>query len=74
MKMDEKFSSFGIVLQCLGRIWEPAGAAIRVKRALGVRSLEETTGALGRAGMKSVPLTFQNRLAGSRRLLLTSPI
>jgi hypothetical protein len=64
MKMDEKFSSFGIVLQCLGRIWEPAGAAIRVKRALGVRSLEETTGALGRAGYEVCSVDLPEPVSG----------
>ena len=50
MKKNEWVSSWGIFLQCLGRIWEPAGVAFRVRHTLGVRSLEETTGALRRAG------------------------
>ena len=64
MKTGQKVSSLEIVLQCLWRIWEPAHAAFRVKHALGVRSLEETTGALERAGYEVCSVDLPEPVSG----------
>jgi hypothetical protein len=73
MKMGEKVSSLEIVLQCLGRIWEPAGAALRVKHALGVRSLEETTGALRRAGYEVCFVDLPEPVSGVAAIIADRP-
>jgi Zn-dependent peptidase ImmA (M78 family) len=73
MKMGKKDSSFGIVLQFLWRIWEPAGVAIRVKHALGVRSLEETTGALGRAGYEVCSVDLPEPVSGVAAIIADRP-
>ena len=73
MKMGEKVSSFGIFLQFLWRIWEPAGVAVRVKHALGVRSLEETTGALGRAGYEVCLVDLPEPVSGFAAIIADRP-
>jgi Zn-dependent peptidase ImmA (M78 family) len=73
MKTNERVSSFGIVLQCLGRIWEPAGVASRVKHALGVRSLEETADALGRAGYEVCSVDLPEPVSGVATIIADRP-
>lgn len=73
MKMGEKVSSLRIVLECLGRIWEPAGAALRVKHALGVRSLEETIGALGRVGYEVCFVDLPEPVSGVAAIIADRP-
>jgi Zn-dependent peptidase ImmA (M78 family) len=73
MKMGEKVFNFGIVLQFLWRIWEPAGVAFRVKHALGVRSLEETTGALGRAGYEVCSVDLPEPVSGVAAIIADRP-
>lgn len=71
--MGENVSSLGIVLHCLSRIWEPAGVALRVKHALGVRSLEETTDALGRAGYEVCSVDLPEPVSGVAAIIADRP-
>lgn len=73
MKKNEWVSSLGIVLQCLRRIWEPASVAFRVKHALGVRSLEETTGALARAGYEVCFVDLPEPVSGFAAIIADRP-
>lgn len=73
MKMGEKVSRLGIVLECLCGIWEPAGAALRVKHALGVRSLADTTGALGRAGYEVSSVDLPEPVSGVATIIGDRP-
>jgi Zn-dependent peptidase ImmA (M78 family) len=73
MKKNERVSSFEIVLQCLWRIWEPAGVAFRVQRALGVRSLEETTSALERAGFEICLVDLPEKVSGVAAIIADRP-
>src|SRR5512136_1703387 len=73
MKMGEKVSILGIVLQCLCRMWGPAGVAFRVQRDLGVRSLEETTGALGRAGYEVCLVDLPEPVSGFAAIIADRP-
>ena len=64
MKTDERISPFGILLQCLVKIWEPAGEAYRVQKELGVGSLGDTTVALERAGYEVCPVDLPEKVSG----------
>jgi Zn-dependent peptidase ImmA (M78 family) len=73
MNTGERMSSLGIVLQCLGKIWEPAGEAFRVQNDLGVRSLEETTGALERAGYEICHVDLPGKVSGFAQVIADKP-
>jgi hypothetical protein len=73
MKTNERVSSWEIFFQCLGRIWEPAGVAFRVKHALGVHSLEETTDALGRAGYEVCSVDLPEPVSGVAAIIADRP-
>jgi Zn-dependent peptidase ImmA (M78 family) len=72
-EMGEKVFSFGIVLQCLWRIWEPAGTALNVRHALGVRSLEDTTPALERAGYEICFVDLPDQVSGFAAIIAHKP-
>jgi Zn-dependent peptidase ImmA (M78 family) len=71
MKKNER--CFEIVLQSLCRMWEPAGVALRVKYALGVHSLEETTDALGRAGYEVCYVDLPEPVSGVAAIIADRP-
>lgn len=73
MKMGEKVSILEIVLHCLCRMWGPAGVAFRVQRDLGVHSLEETTGALGRAGYEVCFVDLPEPVSGFAAIIADRP-
>jgi Zn-dependent peptidase ImmA (M78 family) len=73
MKKNEWVSSLGIVLQCLWRLWEPAGVAFRVQKDLGVRSPEETTGALARAGYEVCFVDLPEQVSGFAAIIADRP-
>lgn len=73
MNTGERLSSLGIVLQCLGKVWEPAGEAFRVQNDLGVRSLEETTGALERAGYEICHVDLPGKVSGFAQVIADKP-
>ena len=73
MKKNEWVSCLGIGLQCLWRIWEPAGVAFRVQRALGVRSLEDTTCALERAGFEICLVDLPEKVSGVAAIIADRP-
>jgi Zn-dependent peptidase ImmA (M78 family) len=73
MKTGEKISSIGIVLQCLGKIWEPSGEAYKVQNDLGVRLMEETTGALERAGYEICPVDLPEKVSGFAQIIGDRP-
>jgi Zn-dependent peptidase ImmA (M78 family) len=54
-------------------MWEPAGVAISVKHALEGRSLEETTGALGRAGYEICSVGRPEPVSGFAAIIADRP-
>jgi len=73
MKTGERISSFEIIVQCLGNIWEPAGAAFKVQADLGVRTLEETSRALERAGYEICPVDLPAKVSGFAQIIADRP-
>jgi Zn-dependent peptidase ImmA (M78 family) len=73
MKTGERISLFGILLQCLGKIWEPAGEAYRVQRELGVDSLGDTNAALERAGYEVCPIDLPEKVSGFAQIIADRP-
>src|SRR5271163_4191373 len=73
MKTREKTSSLVITLQCLEKIWEPAGAAFQAQQDLGVHSLEETTGALERAGYEISHVDLPEKVSGFAQIIADRP-
>ena len=71
--MGEKVFSFGMALQCLWKIWEPAGTALNVRHALGVRSLEDTTPALERAGYEIFYVDLPDQVSGFAEIIADKP-
>jgi Zn-dependent peptidase ImmA (M78 family) len=73
MKTRERTSSLGIILQCLGKIWEPTGQAFKAQQDLGVPSLEETPGALERAGYEISHVDLPEKVSGFAQIIAGRP-
>jgi len=73
MKSIDQASSLEIVLQCLGKIWEPAGEALNVQNEMGVHSLEETQAAVERAGYEICQVDLPEKVSGFAEIIADKP-
>jgi Zn-dependent peptidase ImmA (M78 family) len=73
MKTDEPISSIGFIFQCLGKIWEPASEAYKVQNEIGIRSLEEVTGAMERAGYEICLVDLPGKVSGFAQIIADRP-
>ena len=73
MKSIDQASSLEIVLQCLGKIWEPAGEALNVQNEMGVHSLEETQAAVERAGYEICHVDLPEKVSGFAEIIADKP-
>jgi IrrE N-terminal-like domain len=69
MKSSGEISSFGIVFECLAKIWEPGAEAYRTQKELGVGSLDETVPAIERAGYEVNYVDLPDKVSGFAEII-----
>ncbi len=67
-------SSLEAVLQVLEMIWAPGAEAVRVRQALGVRSMADMSAALDRAGYEVCHVDLPDAVSGFAKVIEGQPV